>query len=140
MLNAHDETSVFGGNQPNMILSTFTEVSQSSIGNYVNMLLYIEVVEDKQTLSGDVYAHLNVVDTSGERNTLQVFDYVAQDFSEEKTILVCGLLVKPGRSKIQGVWQEDNSWGQARYSAYRTAIAKVGILDQNVIMGVCCKT
>ena len=110
-------------------LWTSKEAELEEIGSHVNIVFFVEGVQPKQTANGgDDYVQLNVVDTASERVSLQVFDHTDADFAQGSTIIAFGMVIRPGRIKVAGIWHDDTTWGQAKYSAWRTAFHDVGVL------------
>ena len=108
---------------------TTKEAEVEDIGSHVNIVYFVEGVQLKQIANGgDDYVQLNVVDTANERVSLQVFDHTDADFAQGSTIIAFGMVIRPGRIKVSGMWHDDTTWGQARYSAWRTAFADAGVL------------
>ena len=125
LLRDHDSTDILDFDYSHMALCAQTDVTTLSVGSYLNMALYLEVVDEKQTSSGDTYLQVSMQDTTGQRGTLQLYDHSTADFRQGDTILALGLVARAGRNFTGGQWVDDPTWCQARYSAYRTAIAKV---------------
>ena len=126
-LNTHDGKQEYLGDLANMPLSTFSEVTSMPAGGFVNMLLYLEVIEEKLTNNQEPFLHLSVMDTLNQRESLQLYNYAMEEFTQGDTLLALGLSLRYGRSYQDGDWRVDMTWCQAKYTAYRSAVVKVGI-------------
>ena len=101
------------------------EVTLLLVGSYVNMVLYLEVVDEKQSISGDAYLQVSIQDTAGVRDTFQFYGHSAAHFCQGDTVLALCHVACAGRNDTGGQWVDDSSWSQAQYSAHRSVISKV---------------
>jgi hypothetical protein len=109
-------------------------ISQSygeSIGSYYDIVLRCQRVtlKAKSDFSGDQFLQVQWVDVEGQMMQMPVFDYNENDFQEGHFYIAWGLALKPGRSRLGGgLWGDDNTWGQLRYSGWSTAFVNVVVL------------
>jgi hypothetical protein len=123
------------------IASNFTlTIAQSYgelIGSYYDMVLRCQRVtlKAKSDFSGDQFLQVQWVDVEHQMMQMPVFDYNENDFQEGHYYIAWGLALKPGRSRLGGgLWGDDYTWGQLRYSGWSTAFVNVVVLTDCILV------
>jgi hypothetical protein len=109
-------------------LWTLAEAGQETIGSYVDVLLKVVRVTTKDKTGGGTFVQVNFMDKENTPLNLAVFDYSEEEFTPGSVYLALGLVVRPGRMQTGQGWCDDFTWGQTKFSGWRTAFVDVRIL------------
>ena len=107
------------------------------IGSYYDIVLRCQRVtlKAKSDGSGDQFLQVQWVDVENQMMQMPVFDYNEIDFQEGHYYIAWGLALKAGRSRLGGgLWGDDYTWGQLRYSGWSTAFVNVVNLTDCILV------